>query len=71
MLRLDSKNTSYSAALLIGGAQVAYLSASRTGDNVSFSMSIDDIDSYIINAAAFKTDIADFLDTVAEVAPAD
>lgn len=66
MLRLDSKNTNYSGACIINGAQIGYLSGSRAGNNFNVSFNIDDSDTYANNRATILADIEEFIDEVAE-----
>lgn len=67
MLRIDDRNTNYNGAILVGGNQVAYVSGSHNEDTASFSVSIENYDVFQQNLATVKTDVASFLDTLAEV----
>ena len=73
MLRVDSRSTNYNASVLDENEIIAYLSASRSGNSVSMSVSFNDITKYTeLNAARVKEDIGALLDRIAaagEVVP--
>ena len=67
MLRLDSKNTSFSGASVIDDVQVASMSANySTGSNIYFNFSIERLDLYNENAETVDTDFNSFKDSVLE-----
>lgn len=66
MLRMDGKNINFNGVSLIEDTQIASMSASYSGQNVYFSINIDNLTLYKANADAVDADVASFKETVIE-----
>lgn len=67
MLRVDSKNTSFSGVSIVNDQQIASMSANySTGSNLYFNFNIERLDLYEENSEAVDTDFMTFKDTVLE-----
>ena len=65
MLRMDGKNVNFNGVSIIDDVQLASMSASASnGTNIYFSVNIENVASYRLNAAAVDADIEAFKDAV-------
>lgn len=64
MLRMDGKNVNFNGVSIVNDVQMASMSASCSGDNIYFSISIDSATAYLANSAAIDADVEAFKEAV-------
>lgn len=67
MLRIDDRNTNYNGVILVNDNQIAYISGSHNDNTAYFSINIDNYNLFKQNLTTVKTDLASFVDALAEI----